>query len=107
MRRIWSITHAPDSPGNGHTNASRSPRSRSSAPQGSRFRSPRPRSRPRSPRRRVSATGAGRQAALLPGGLELQEIAPLLSVSERTVKRDWAFGRAWLVRELALSSPVR
>ncbi|MGE0641263.1 MAG: sigma-70 family RNA polymerase sigma factor [Thermoanaerobaculia bacterium] len=41
------------------------------------------------------------------GGLELQEIAPLLSVSERTVKRDWAFGRAWLVRELALSSPVR
>ena len=41
------------------------------------------------------------------GGLELQEIAPLLEISERTVKRDWAFGRAWIVRELALVSPVK
>ena len=41
------------------------------------------------------------------GGLELQEIAPLLAISGRTVKRDWAFGRAWIIRELALVSPVK
>ena len=35
------------------------------------------------------------------GGLETAEIARLLAVGERTVKRDWAFARAWLLRELA------
>ncbi len=34
------------------------------------------------------------------GGLELAEIGELLGVSERTVKRDWAFARAWLLEEL-------
>lgn len=33
-------------------------------------------------------------------GLELSEIAECLAVSERTLKRDWAFARAWLLREL-------
>ena len=35
------------------------------------------------------------------GGLELQEIGAVIGVTERTVKRDWAFARAWLARELA------
>ncbi|MDQ1348427.1 MAG: hypothetical protein QG573_1801 [Acidobacteriota bacterium] len=33
-------------------------------------------------------------------GLELAEIAEVLGISERTVKRDWAFARAWLLQEL-------
>lgn len=34
-------------------------------------------------------------------GLELQRIAELLDVSERTVNRDWRVARAWLQGELA------
>lgn len=34
-------------------------------------------------------------------GLEHAEIAEVMAVSERTVKRDWAFARAWLLRELS------
>jgi RNA polymerase sigma factor (TIGR02999 family) len=34
------------------------------------------------------------------GGLELEEIGEVVGVTERTVKRDWAFARAWLAREL-------
>ncbi|MEZ6317501.1 MAG: sigma-70 family RNA polymerase sigma factor [Phycisphaerales bacterium] len=34
------------------------------------------------------------------GGLGTKETADLLGVSEPTVKRDWAFARAWLLREL-------
>lgn len=34
------------------------------------------------------------------GGLEIEEIAEVLEVVDRTVKRDWAFARAWLLREL-------
>jgi RNA polymerase sigma-70 factor (ECF subfamily) len=34
------------------------------------------------------------------GGLELAEIAVVLGVTDRTIKRDWAFARAWLAREL-------
>lgn len=34
------------------------------------------------------------------GGLEMKEIGPLVGIAERTVKSDWAFGRAWLLREL-------
>lgn len=34
------------------------------------------------------------------GGLEIDEIAPLLQVSPATVKRDWTLARAWLHREL-------
>ena len=33
-------------------------------------------------------------------GLSVEETAAALSVSDRTVKRDWAFARAWLQREL-------
>jgi RNA polymerase sigma factor (TIGR02999 family) len=35
------------------------------------------------------------------GGLDMAEIAGILDVTERTVKRDWSFARAWLLRELA------
>lgn len=34
------------------------------------------------------------------GGLEIEEIAPLLGVSTATVKRDWTMARAWLHRAL-------
>lgn len=34
------------------------------------------------------------------GGLEIEEIAAVLEVTERTVNRDWAFARSWLAREL-------
>jgi RNA polymerase sigma factor (TIGR02999 family) len=34
------------------------------------------------------------------GGLGLDEAAEVLGVSRATVKRDWAFARAWLQREL-------
>jgi RNA polymerase sigma factor (TIGR02999 family) len=34
------------------------------------------------------------------GGLEVEEIARVLEVTDRTVKRDWAFARAWLLREI-------
>lgn len=33
-------------------------------------------------------------------GCSIEEIAALLGVSDRTVKRDWNFARAWLQREL-------
>ncbi len=33
-------------------------------------------------------------------GLEISEVALALGVSERTVKNDWAFARAWLGREM-------
>jgi len=33
-------------------------------------------------------------------GLLVPEIAALLGVSERTVKDDWAFARAWLLRDM-------
>jgi RNA polymerase sigma factor (TIGR02999 family) len=33
-------------------------------------------------------------------GLEVEEIAAVLGVSDRTVKRDWSFARAWLLRDL-------
>lgn len=35
------------------------------------------------------------------GGLELSEIAPLLEVSERTLKRDWRRARAFLYQTLS------
>jgi RNA polymerase sigma factor (TIGR02999 family) len=34
------------------------------------------------------------------GGLSMEEIAEVLQVSARTVKRDWNYGRAWLKSEL-------
>lgn len=35
-------------------------------------------------------------------GLSVEETASALGVSDRTVKRDWAFARAWLHKELGL-----
>ena len=40
------------------------------------------------------------------GGLELAEIAPLLEVSERTLKRDWRRARAFLYQALGTGGPV-
>ena len=34
-------------------------------------------------------------------GLTLEETAAALDLSERTAKRDWAYARAWLYREIA------
>ena len=34
------------------------------------------------------------------GGLSLEETAEALHVSRDTVKRDWAFAKLWLLREL-------
>jgi len=34
------------------------------------------------------------------GGLSVEQVANCLAISERTVKSDWAFARAWLHREL-------
>ena len=34
------------------------------------------------------------------GGLSIEQTAEALGVSERTVKREWSFARAWLRREL-------
>lgn len=33
-------------------------------------------------------------------GLTFEEIAKMLELSSRTVKRDWSFARAWLIREM-------
>jgi RNA polymerase sigma-70 factor (ECF subfamily) len=35
------------------------------------------------------------------GGLSFEEIATVLEISERTVKRDWSMARAWLKGELS------
>jgi RNA polymerase sigma-70 factor (ECF subfamily) len=35
------------------------------------------------------------------GGLSFEEIALVLQISERTVKRDWSMARAWLKGELS------
>jgi RNA polymerase sigma-70 factor, ECF subfamily len=37
-------------------------------------------------------------------GLEISQVALVLDVSERTVKSDWAFARAWLEREMKSAS---
>jgi RNA polymerase sigma factor (TIGR02999 family) len=39
------------------------------------------------------------------GGLTVEETAAVMSMSPRTVKREWALARAWLRRELASGSP--
>jgi RNA polymerase sigma-70 factor, ECF subfamily len=35
------------------------------------------------------------------GGLSVEQIAALLGIAERSVKRDWAVARVWLFRELS------
>lgn len=37
-------------------------------------------------------------------GLQIDEIAAILGVTDRTVRSDWTFARAWLYRELASDS---
>jgi RNA polymerase sigma factor (TIGR02999 family) len=39
------------------------------------------------------------------GGLSVGEIAEVLGISERTVKRDWSMARAWLHAEIAAEHP--
>src|SRR5258708_4977324 len=39
------------------------------------------------------------------GGLKENEIADVLGVTEKTVRRDWQFAKLWLYREL--SQPAR
>ena len=34
------------------------------------------------------------------GGLSEEEIGAVMSVSTRTVERDWQFARSWLMRDL-------
>lgn len=41
------------------------------------------------------------------GGLALPEIAAVLEVSDRTVRRDWEFARAYLLRELQFDGKPR
>jgi RNA polymerase sigma factor (TIGR02999 family) len=56
------------------------------------------------------STIAPRQARVVElryfGGLTEEEIAGVLDISLRTVRRDWEFARVWLARELA-PSPER
>jgi DNA-directed RNA polymerase specialized sigma24 family protein len=33
-------------------------------------------------------------------GLSVEDTARVLGVSDRTIRTDWAIGRAWLAREL-------
>ena len=40
------------------------------------------------------------EADLAAVSADIAEIAEVLGISERTVKRDWAFARAWLLQEL-------
>ena len=35
------------------------------------------------------------------GGMSVEEIAELMGISPRTVKRDWAMAKAWLRAQLA------
>jgi RNA polymerase sigma factor (TIGR02999 family) len=39
-------------------------------------------------------------------GLGLDEVAEALDISPRSVKRDWEYARAWLLRNLAESGPA-
>lgn len=51
------------------------------------------------------ATVAPRQAKVVElryfGGLSEEEIVEVLKISPRTVRRDWAFAKSWLMRELS------
>jgi RNA polymerase sigma-70 factor, ECF subfamily len=39
------------------------------------------------------------------GGLSIEEVAGVLGVSDRTVKRNWNLAKAWLARELGRENP--
>ncbi len=57
--------------------------------------------------RRLSTQDA-RQARIVElrhfGGLDNREVAAVLGISERTVKREWSMAKAWLYAELNVSS---
>ncbi len=38
------------------------------------------------------------------GGLDIREVAAVLGISERTVKREWSMAKAWLYVELSAAS---
>lgn len=38
-------------------------------------------------------------------GLSFEEIAALLDVNERTVRRHWTFAKAWMCKELGIENP--
>jgi RNA polymerase sigma-70 factor (ECF subfamily) len=40
------------------------------------------------------------------GGLSEEEVAGVLDVSVRTVRRDWSVARAWLFRELEQTGQI-
>jgi len=40
------------------------------------------------------------------GGLSVEEVAHVLSVSPSTVKRDWRTAKAWIKRELGSGEPA-
>jgi RNA polymerase sigma factor (sigma-70 family) len=58
-------------------------------------------------RREAFAEVAPRQAKLVVvelryfGGLSEEEIAEVLKISPRTVRRDWELAKSWLMRELS------
>ena len=39
------------------------------------------------------------------GGLSVEETAEVLKISPETVKRDWRYAKAWLLRELSETTP--
>ena len=39
-------------------------------------------------------------------GMQIDEIAAMVQVSERTVKSDWRFAKAWLTRQLRSDAPA-
>jgi DNA-directed RNA polymerase specialized sigma24 family protein len=39
------------------------------------------------------------------GGLNVEEIAAFLKLSDRTVKREWRIAKAWLYRALSGEEP--
>lgn len=39
------------------------------------------------------------------GGLSIEETAEALKISPETVKRDWTWAKAWLLRELSGETP--
>ena len=40
------------------------------------------------------------------GGLSVEEIAKILDVSPRSVKRDWSLARIWLFRQMRPGDPL-
>jgi DNA-directed RNA polymerase specialized sigma24 family protein len=39
------------------------------------------------------------------GGLSVEEVASVLGIAPRSVKRDWSLARMWLFEEIQKSNP--